>query len=187
MQMAVRMHLTYLVLSLHRANGATIPQLMPALLSYTDQITAAHDVIGKQEMMKRGVNDSIFVRWYGIGKLLENLKDWENTPGDVEGIFQKAILPQLRKDKDPRIIGYWDARIQREANDAKGRNRTFDAEQFDQVLKPNLLWSRAQEFLAIGQRNRAINEMFAIIKAYPAHPNSAGWIDNLVKLVSPPE
>ena len=187
MQTAVRMHLTYLVLSLHRANGATIPQLLPALLSYTAQVTAARDLVGRQEMMKRNITDSLFVRWYGISKLLKDLKAWETSPGDVDGIYQKSILPQMRADKNPRILDYWDAKIQQESTDAKDSKRAFNAEQFDQVRRPELLWSRAQDLLAIGLRNRAITEMFAVVKSFPEHPNNSGWNKELMALLTNPE
>ena len=186
MQTAVRLHLTYLALTLQRANGATVIQLMPGLLNYTTQALGARDVVGTQEMMKRSVTDSIFVRWYGIGKTMEGLKEWETNPGNVDGMYQRTILPQMRKDKDPRVIDYWDARLQREALDARDSKRAFNAEQFDLVRRPTLLWSRAKEMAGIGLRNRAITEMFALVKGFPDHPSNAEWIAQLTTFISDP-
>jgi hypothetical protein len=31
-------------------------------------------------------------------------RDWELTPGNVDGIFQKIILPELRAQHDPRLL-----------------------------------------------------------------------------------
>jgi hypothetical protein len=39
--------------------------------------------------------------------------------------------------------------------------------------------------LAVGQRNRAMTEMMAIIKAYPSHPASGTWIATLENLLKP--
>ena len=45
-----------------------------------------------------------------------------------------------------------------------------------QIKRPNLLWSRAQDVLVLGQKNRAITEMFNLVKTHPQHPNVTGWI-----------
>ena len=48
-----------------------------------------------------------------------------------------------------------------------------------------MMWSRAQDMLLIGLRNRAITEMFNIIKAYPQHQDAANWIKQLEQVLSP--
>ena len=40
--------------------------------------------------------------------------------------------------------------------------------------------------LLLGQRNRAVTEMFNLIKAFPQHPDAAGWISQLEGLIASP-
>ena len=94
-----------------------------------------------------------------------NVGAWEQSPGNVEGIFQSIILPELRAAKDPRIFEYWDMKIKREGEGAAKAKLAFEAEKFTQVRRPELLWNRAEEFLILGSRNKAISEMFAVIKS----------------------
>lgn len=184
MQTAARLHLKYLALTMQRANGMKTPQLIPLLINYTNEVVGAGDLTN-QELMKKGVTDSLFVRWYGIGKMFNNLKEWEASPGNVDGIYQKTILPQFRRDKDPRILSYWDGKIEREAQHANSSKAAFNTDRFNGVKKPSLYWSRAQDELAIGQRNRAINDMFSLIKNYPDHPDIAEWIKSLQEILTP--
>jgi len=192
LQTAVRFHLNYLVISLQRAQGGTVPQLLPALIAYTDQVTQSGNISSRQDplrksiedMLKKSIAESIFAKWYGTTKYLQDLKEWETIPGNCEGIWQKVILPQLRKDKDQRAVQYWDTKLQREAQSASASDLTFYVEQFNNMRKPELLWSRAQDVLAIGHRNQAINEMAAILKGWPDHPRFNEWTTQLVGIVT---
>ncbi len=191
MQTAARLHLVYATLTLDHAKGVPVSDLLPALFQYTNQIIEVREdanrreLFDKQELLKGKVTDSIFIRWYGAGKLLADLKNWEPSPGNVDGIYQKTILPQMRKNKDARIIQYWDGRITRESKRVSEGKVAFNIEQFNLVQKPTLLWQRAEDLLAIGQRNRAINEMFSIIKNFPDHPDTPTRIASLEKTLTP--
>lgn len=186
MQEAARLHLFYLSLTLQFASKTPVNQLVPALTQYTEQVFNTHADFSKQDLMKRSLNDSIFVRWYGLSHYLSGLKDWEMTPGNADAMWDKLILPELRKSKDRRVIQYWDQRIERETKNLGDTKREFTLEQFTQVQKPTLLWRRAEDLNTVGLRNHAINEMLALIKNHPAHPENAAWITKLTALLTPP-
>lgn len=115
-----------------------------------------------------------------------NAREWEMAPGNVDGIFQKIILPELRAQRDPRLLEFWDVKIKREGEAAAKSKLAFDLEKFNQVRRPELLWSRAEDELLLGQRSKALNDMFNLIKANPGHPAAAGWITQLETLLAPP-
>lgn len=186
MQNAIRLHLQYLAMTLERDAGVEVKDLAPQLIGYTQQVLADRDALDEQdEMMNKPLSGSIFVKWLQIANYVSEVQNWEMAPGNVDGIFEKSILPEFRRLKDPRLLEYWDLRIQREADDAAKTKRTFDMDTFNQATKPKLLWSRSQELIVLGLKNRAINDMFTIIKSYPSHPDSAGWIVTLEQLVGP--
>ena len=138
------------------------------------------------EFMGQPLTSSVFVKWLHIESYVSGQDDWESVPGDVDGIYDKTILPEFRKNMDPRLLQYWDQRIQREGDIATKTKLNFTVEQFNQITRPKLLWNRAQELLALKQKNRGINEMLTIIKSYPTHPDSTNWISQLQQIVSPP-
>ena len=136
-----------------------------------------------QDLIKRGVDNGIFVQWYGISKTFANLKDWETSPGNLDGIYQKTLLPYYRQNKDPRVIAYWDDKIQQEAQKASSSALSFKIDQFNKVTRPQLLWKRATDMEVIGQRNRALGEMMSLVKNFPDHPDLAEWISTLESML----
>lgn len=137
-----------------------------------------------QQLIKQGVTNSIFVQWYGIQKMVSNLKDWEMAPGNVDGINQNTLLPYYRQNKDPKVLAIWDAKIQRESLAASNSTLAFKIDQFNKVRLPALLWNRANDAIAIGLRNRGIAEMLSLVKNYPDHPDLAAWISKLEEVIA---
>jgi hypothetical protein len=110
---------------------------------------------------------------------------WEGTPGNFDGIYTNILLPEMRNNKDVRIVEYWDNKIKREGEAATRSQKTFEIDKFNQVRRPSLMWSRDQDLAKVGQRNRAIADMFALIKAFPTHPKAPGWINELEQMLAP--
>lgn len=115
-----------------------------------------------------------------------NAQGWEMVPGSVDGIFQKIILPELRAQRDPRLLEYWDMKIKRDGDMAAKSKLAFDAEKFAQQRRPELLFGRAEDEILLGRRNKGINDMFALLKTYPTHPNADGWISKVESLLTAP-
>jgi hypothetical protein len=124
-----------------------------------------------QEIFTKGLGGSPPVQALRLGEWV-NVQNWEASPGNVDGIYQTVVLPELRAAKDPRILEFWDMKIRREAEAITRSSPAFEIEKFNQVRRPELIWSRAQDMVLVGQRNRGISEMLAVIKANPAHPQT---------------
>jgi hypothetical protein len=110
---------------------------------------------------------------------------WEAVPGNVDGIYRSIILPEFRASKDPRLLEYWDMVLKRDAESVQSDMPDYDVRQATQVRRPTLLWARAQDVLLLGQKNRAVTEMFNIVKTYPQHPEAAGWMAKLESILAP--
>ena len=115
----------------------------------------------------------------------ESEATWEPVPGNVNGIYNAIILPEFRDTKDPRIMDYWDMMLRKGQESIYAGMPAFEERQWSQGNKPTMMWSRTQDMLIIGLKNRAITEMFNIIKAYPQHPEAAGWITQLEQILAP--
>lgn len=138
----------------------------------------AHD-----QVIDKAVNAGPIVALLHAEDLLK-IEKWEMTPGNVDGIFTNIVLPELRINRDVRVLEYWDMKIKRRTDRMKERP-AFEQEKFTKEGYPDLLWSRAREYVLIGQPNRGMGEMLKILRAYPQHPNLSGWIDDVEKLLSP--
>ncbi len=137
------------------------------------------------QIFKRPLASSPVVQWMRVADFVAPDK-WEAHPGNVDAIFEKIVLPELRVQKDPRALEYWDIKIKREGEAVAARRAEFEIAKFNTVRRPELLWSRASEMAEIGYKNRAATEMLALIKANPTHPDAGKWIGELEKLLSPP-
>ncbi len=216
-QNAVRLHLEWLALTLQRSGGATVKDMLPAVIRYTQElladglgIDALQEAIKHEKelaannpkkaqksrddaavkkshdnVLKGSLNNSVVVQWMKLGDFL-TIDHWELNPGNMDGIYKSIILPEMRLEKDPRVFEYWDMKLKKEADNASKTKLAFEIDKFNNQRRPTLLWSRSQEFLQLGQKNRGLSEMFNLIKTYPTHPDADDWIAKLENLLLPP-
>lgn len=137
------------------------------------------------QVLSRSVADGVVSDWMKLNDYLK-IEKWEFNAGNLDGIYRNIILPELRAQKDQRVFEYWDAKMRRESDVATQSKLAFEIEKFNSVRGPSLLWNRAQELVAIGQKNRAATEMFGLIKKYPNHPDADQWVNTLEQLLAPP-
>jgi hypothetical protein len=135
--------------------------------------------------MNGSVKNSVVAQWLKLGDLLDATQ-WEMVPGNYDGIYASIVLPELRQQKDVRILEYWDGKLKREADAATKSKLTFEVDKFNTIRRPTLWWNRTQELVHLGQKNRAITEMYNLIKGFPLHPEADTWIAALETLVAPP-
>ena len=215
-QTAAQLYFRWLALTLQRSNGATIRELLPAVVQYTKDLTS--DEIAMEALTERIAKEAVLAQSgkHGArdkrrdGQMTKRLHDqilrslagsppakamgidehlkveqWEANPGNLDGIYTMIILPELRAMRDARVLDYWDMRIQREGEQAQKSKLAYNVEKFTQERRPALLWNKAGEYLHLGLKNRAIAEMFSLVKTYPQHPEAANWIGTLEATLMP--
>lgn len=182
---ALCLHLMYLSLTVSHDSGVKTKDLLPGLITYTQQVLANETAMaGQEELMETVLTKSIFVRALQIGQYVTDDVTWEQMPIKVDKIFEKVILPEYRLEKNGNaIFQYWDARIQREGDEAANTRRKIDIDKFTNETKPGLQWLRAEEYVGLGMKNTAITTMVSIIQANPYHPSAKEWITEVEKMV----
>jgi len=180
---SLRLYLSYLALTLENSMGTKIENLIPSLLNYTTQVSSEIEFLDDgNELMKNPLDKSLIVSYLGV--TLTPQANWVNTPGNLDDIFQKVILPEFRLKENPLAIEYWNSQIERESEASQYDKRLFQADQFATIRKPTLFWNKAREYYLIGQKNRGITEMLAVIKAYPTHPDASAWAAKLEEYIA---
>ena len=104
---AKRLELQYLVLSLKARKAKDRRDMMKPLVQYVDRLLA---VDGRGYEHIDGIGESIFVEAYGIEGTI-NPGDWEPDPTNVQGIYDQAVLPHMRRHRDPRLVTAWRSKI----------------------------------------------------------------------------
>ena len=137
-------------------------------------------------VLNKSVTNSVVAQWLKLSDFL-HLEQWENTPGNYDGIYRNIVLPELRQQKDIRVLEYWDGKLKREAEAATKTKLSFEVDKFNTQRRPSLIWSRTQEYIALGQKNRAITDMYNLIRSFPMHPEADEWIGKLEAMLLPPD
>ena len=181
----LRLQLVYLALTFQHQMGVKTAGLLPALVDYTGQVANAGDALSAFEPLRKSIGETVFATYFQVTPYLAGLTGWEDRPFNVEGIFQKTILPEMRLEKDPRLLAYWDSHIQTEGNSADASQNPLVINKFKSIRLPTLLWGRAEDEIVLGQQNQAILNMLAIVKAHPDHPDFDKWAARLEDLVAP--
>lgn len=181
---ALRLQLTYLIITWQHSMGAKTKDQLSALYDYTSQVVANYEGLTTLKMTDKTVGDLVFAKYYQIAPFISGLPDWETQLFNADGIYQKAILPELRKAKDPRLLAYWDNKIQTEGSQIDGRSNGLTANKFNAVRRPSLLWNRSEDELLLGDMPHAVADMLAIIRAHPDHPDFDKWAARLTEVVT---
>jgi hypothetical protein len=138
-----------------------------------------------EKIMEEAVSENVFAKWYMLGDQLAGLPDWEMVPANVDGIYEKFLLPIMRKNHDQRILEYWDAKIMSARGAASDATAAFSTDNYNMSVRPALLWSRAEDEIIIGQRDKGLADMYTLVKTYPAHPDAGRWITELEGYLTP--
>ena len=193
MQTALLLHLKYLLLSLQR-KGLEKPETQtPAVMAYVNELISCDDLFSKQyppsdetrSLLDRPVGQSVIAQWLPLGEWLPDDATWESRPGNVPGILEKNIRSVMRDKKDPQLIQTWDLEMNVEAARITAGRSEHKADQFNTVTRPRLQYKQAQDMILIGQPNRGLTSIIALVRANPWHPDFGIWVARIRELIKP--
>jgi hypothetical protein len=191
MQTALVLYLRYAALAVQRKEMDKPETLVPASFQYINDLIAADSVFKDgfpdeaRGLLAKPLDASVIAQWLRLGDWLPGDQDFCKTAGDVTGILDKNIRPYLRKAKDPRLLETWDLQMKIEADRISTGRSEHKADRFNNVTAPKLRFQKAQDMIAIGQPNRAVIEMVALVRAHPDHPEFPKWIETIRGTVKP--
>jgi hypothetical protein len=168
-----------------RRNGGARGQTSPGQQQQQRPVGPVVIVPGLQDIADIPVSQNIFARWYALSEQLDGLKNWELVPANVDKMYEQFLLPYMRTTRDPRLIAYWDDKIATETAAASDTAAQFNTDNFNNIRRPKLLWWRAEDYLVLGQKDKGLTDMYAVIKGFPNHPEAAKWIQELQDLLTP--
>jgi hypothetical protein len=129
------------------------------------------------DFIQHPLHDLESVKYLLIGDLLPKGDDFEDVPGNYQGIMEKNIRLPLRTKKDPRLISTWDTQIAKESVAITATGSAQLAESFNQIRLPELLFKKALDTSIAGQPNRSLSEVIALIHNYPLNPSVKDWVE----------
>lgn len=212
-QAALMLHLRYLAMSMERKASDKPELFVPPSLAYVNELVGVDALFIKQaqsaaqpansdrdreqqaldresiklkdELLGKSIADSVFVKWLRLGSSLPKGEDWELNPGNLSGILEKNVRMPLRQAKNPTLLATYEQEMKFLADRVTSTRREHDATEFNTILRPRLQLARANDMAELGQKNRAVNEIFLLVKTYPQHPDFGKWLQRLRELLTP--
>lgn len=194
----LQMHLTWLAMTMrrHRLSEEEIPSIIPDVERYAQGVAnfsreyeeggrgEARNVLN--ELWKRSVAGSSFLRAHNADQYLSGLKEWELVPSNYQGIYEQTLLPYWREQQNPKALEYWAMRISLLEEAIANSDLELVKQRMSSIERPQLLWQRANEYVEIGQPTQGILAMYEVLKANPNHPDFKEWIETIRGLVENP-
>jgi hypothetical protein len=193
MQTALLLHLKYLLLSLQRKGMEKPETQLPAVMAHVNELISCDDLFANQKpptdetrsLLDKPIGQSVFSQWLPLGEWLPDDATWESRPGNVPGILEKNIRSVMREKKDPQLIPTWDLEMKVESGRITAGRSEHKADQFNTVTCPRLQFKQAQDMVLIGQPNRGLAAMIALVRTNPWHPDFASWVSRIRELIKP--
>ncbi len=204
---AKQLELRYIILSIEAARAKDRRDLMPALISFIDDLL---EIDGRGFEHIDSADGSIFTEAYEIQGTVDP-GDWQMDPTNISGIYDSAILPHMRLHKDERLVTAWTKKIEhsrrfaerrkegeikeeREEAREERRNRSRrgdrryraeanaekdDYETFLNEELPELKWAMCDDLREHGFVSEALPLMMRAIKEHPEFPGVTGWLTEM--------
>jgi len=185
LQSALLFHLRYLAMALQRKDIAKPETLLPATMAYINDLAKDYPE-DTQNLLGQAIGQGVIAQWLKLNDWLPDSKVWEPQPGNIAGILEKNVRPILRDLKSPQLLQTWDLQLKLEAEGATKAHLEYQSDAFNTVARPRLIFQRSQDMIILGQPNRAVGEIIAIVKAYPEHPDFPTWTAKIRELIKRP-
>jgi hypothetical protein len=167
------------------ARGEAVAAAVMFLDNFVAQAQKADGKIGGAA--RQSVMDSVFARHYKLESSVIRRDGVAYTPGDIDGIYEKMILPYYRETKQAvNLMSAWKKRIEQQTAVAVSPRYKEAKEKFEEERLPELRWGQAVELFRLGQEEPAATAMLSLIKSNMAHRNAANWISEMKTLLSKP-
>ena len=201
---SMMLQLRWLAITCKAAEAEKFETVLPDVLSYLDSLSQLEQMPGGAAL--NSVAGSIFVRAYELERLLGRNESWEAVPYNIEGIYEKIILPYMRSEKPAQLMVAWDKRIDHQTRLAafikaqhdsemrgdrdekrriqeRQRRETsrgvlsgYSEEDFLTDTLPKLHWARLGDKYRFVDKASASHEILTFLNEHITHKNAIDWL-----------
>ncbi|GAA5481675.1 hypothetical protein [Haloferula sargassicola] len=202
---ALRHQLRWLILTLQVASHGPPTRFADQAGAAVDDVFSDLNLLKDEERtLRQGVTGTVFARAYEITDV--QVDDWPMSPVDLEAVYDKVLLPPLRKpESTDGLRAMWMRRIQQEIDGREtwtrrkrgedGPNRvgmkdalrTPEMDKFIAETYPELLWKMEVDVYEAGDERGAALRMFQHLEKYVDHPKAEDWAGEFATLLRKPD
>lgn len=122
--------LRYLGLSCKAAESESPDAVFADLIAYVEGLSQMEELPSND--LLNSIANSVFAQAYDLQPFLSRNSQWESSPYNIAGIYEKTILPHLRKKNPSGLMNAWDKRIDQQTRLAASLMVTM-AEEEDRI------------------------------------------------------
>ncbi len=203
---ALQIQLRYLAISCKAAEVEDFAQVFTPLMEFVDGLSRLEEA--PDGMLMQSVGGTVFAETYYLERLLAKNEQWEQVAYNIEGIYNKAILPYLRKEKPEALMNAWDRRIEQQTRlvafleeqnqkELRGKDRdqelriknrqnnrggvlkAHDAEKFARETLPRLKWAKSVDYYRYIDEVMGAKGLLDYVSANMANPLAEEWLEQL--------
>ena len=130
-------------------------------------------------MFDQPAKQSPLVRDRQIAGFLDGVPAADVAAGNEAAVFKKVLRPRLLEDKNKELLRIWDQRIARMDEGVEKKVKTLGADDYKILKRPELLWERASDQEALGEKEAAWAQKMEILRTCPYHPKLEEWVKEL--------
>lgn len=199
-RMALRLQLAWLLLSIETASrDGDVTEMGPKAVAHLNTIFEnAKFLEGNQKVLKESALNSVFSKSY---ELNINIEGWPKSGLDIDGIYEKLIMPPLRNTGDTtglrtawmskikhlgQSVSLWSKRTGTSIG-MKDSLISPDVKSFQQSTRPQLIWDMEKDCFETGDERGASLNMIKHLETYVSHKNAPKWIEEFQAYVAIPE
>jgi hypothetical protein len=212
---SMRLQLRWLAITCKAAEAEKFETVLPDVLGYLDSLTQLTEMPGNAAL--NPVTGSIFVKAYQLERVVARDTKWEPVPYNIEGIYEKIILPYLRDEKPSQLMTAWDKRISqqthlvefikaRQDDELKGdrdekrrimeRQRregsrgvlgNHDEDDFINDTLPRLKWARLIDKYMFVDKVSAAQEILVFLNENITNKRAIDWLNQFAGMVADTE
>ncbi|NNE90077.1 MAG: hypothetical protein HKN23_00370 [Verrucomicrobiales bacterium] len=202
--------LRYMAFSCKAAELEEFDQVFQPLMEYVDGLSRMEEM--PDGILMQSAARTIFAQAYHLEKLIGDNDNWEPVAYNIEGIYDRSILPYLRRKKPEALENAWDRRIEQQTRlvaflaeqdkkQMKGADRdderrirdrqesrggilgAHDQETFALITLPTLHWSKLKDlYVNVNQQANAI-AMLKFLEENLKHPKAEEWFGEFEEMI----
>lgn len=186
---ALQLQVQWLAIVLMHSNARTDAarnEAVSAAVMFTDSLI---DLARKAEghfggHASENVLNTVIAKHFKLDTTLTRRETGAYVPGDVDGIYDRMILPHYREAKmATSLMQAWNKRIEQQTAIAASNKLIEARDKFSAEKLPELKWGQAKDMFQIGQEEPAVQAMLSIIKANLGHRSASQWMDEMTALI----
>ncbi len=184
---ALRLHVRYLVLTLMKRVGEDDLAMKGTLewLAAFPQDGERFRKIAGQDLLKKNLVESPFVKAAGAERFVTGLANWETANlGDLPQVHRSNVIGALRTRRDARLFAEWETNLKLEEDAMNREPLAVKKQEWLRNRRAWVMWQAGKDFAAMGRARQGVDVMVRALRENPRSDHSEAIIAEIRRVIA---